>query len=70
MQLCQIHNCALQQRANTAAMFCPLCEAGVTFAGPATDAPKGQGCICPPGANLTCRNPLCPRGGSLPMQIT
>lgn len=22
------------------------------------------GCICPPGANLQCKNPLCPRGGA------
>lgn len=21
----------------------------------------GHGCICPPGANLQCENPLCPR---------
>ena len=33
--------------------------------------PVAQGCICPPGANMTCRNPLCPRGGSgEPMKIT
>jgi hypothetical protein len=31
----------------------------------------GMGCICPPGANMTCKNPLCPRGGSgEPMKIT
>ncbi len=23
----------------------------------------GYGCICPPGANLTCQAPLCPRRG-------
>lgn len=21
-----------------------------------------QGCVCPPGANLECKNPMCPRG--------
>lgn|SRR5487761_64208 len=26
-------------------------------------AAHAQGCVCPPGANLTCNNPLCPRGG-------
>lgn len=23
--------------------------------------PAAQGCICPPGANLQCQNPMCPR---------
>lgn len=23
--------------------------------------PAGVGCICPPGANLQCQNPICPR---------
>jgi hypothetical protein len=27
---------------------------------PAAAAP---GCVCPPGANLTCENPACPRKG-------
>jgi hypothetical protein len=26
-----------------------------------TLTPNQQGCICPPGANLTCQAPLCPR---------
>lgn len=25
-----------------------------------------HGCICPPGANLTCCNPMCPRGNAGP----
>ena len=25
--------------------------------------PQQIGCICPPGANLECQNPLCPRKG-------
>lgn len=30
-----------------------------------------NGCVCPPGANLTCQSPFCPRGrdGS-PIKIT
>ena len=26
------------------------------------------GCICPPGANLTCENPMCPRKPPQPMR--
>ena len=29
---------------------------------PAID-PQPRGCICPPGANLTCESPTCPRKG-------
>lgn len=25
--------------------------------------PQPMGCICPPGANIECKNPLCPRRG-------
>lgn len=28
-------------------------------------APQPMGCICPPGANLTCEAPLCPRRNPL-----
>lgn len=61
MQLCQIHNCVLQQRGTSAALVCPLCEMGVTFANGPTIAMPSYGCICPPGANLQCNNPVCPR---------
>ena len=27
-----------------------------------------MGCICPPGANLTCENPMCPRKPPQPMR--
>lgn len=28
------------------------------------------GCICPPTAEQTCKNPMCPRVGALPTRIT
>ena len=28
---------------------------------PQTYIPQPMGCICPPGANKECENPLCPR---------
>lgn len=30
---------------------------------PTIDAFKPQGCICPPGAEITCQGALCPRRG-------
>lgn len=37
------------------------------YAAPLQPAPQilgpFQGCICPPGSNLTCQNPMCPRKG-------
>jgi hypothetical protein len=32
--------------------------------------PFVPGCICPPQAEQTCRNPLCPRGGQMPRNTT
>jgi hypothetical protein len=32
--------------------------------------PHQMGCICPPTSEQTCRNPFCPRGGSMPFKIT
>lgn len=39
--------------------YCGMCRSlSVPAAGP---FPEVRGCICPPGANLTCEAPLCPR---------
>jgi len=41
--------------------FCGNCRR--LSAGPAIEPEPARGCICPPGANLTCEAPLCPRKG-------
>jgi len=52
---CSIHGCALI--GDGTALVCPVCEARKYL-----DAmPTATGCICPPGANLQCQNPMCPR---------
>lgn len=55
--------------ATTGGWYCARCQAvhGQFMACPAappvalTWPPTGVGCICPPGANIQCENPHCPR---------
>lgn len=51
-----------------AAGFCPRCDTPT----PQVQFPLSHpiGCVCPPGANLSCNNPICPRGGAKPLQVT
>lgn len=46
--------------------YCAMCHMGVWPSQPVTTpvgAPLPMGCICPPGANKECENPMCPRKG-------
>lgn len=49
---------------------CPVGDHNPTVARAALGPANTQGCVCPPGANLTCNNPVCPRGGAQPFKIT
>lgn len=57
-------------------ILCPTCNRyhqpfGVCM-GPAPFLPHAAaaGCICPPGANLQCENPSCPRKPPRPLTAT
>ena len=48
---------------------CPSCKRAMSLESPHEDhsfKTPPMGCVCPPGANLSCQNPICPRGGSSP----
>lgn len=53
---------------NSANSFhCPACGKWHRLMHACDNWPKPTsvyGCICPPGANLTCKAPLCPRQGA------
>lgn len=48
---------------------CPICHPPGLYQVVPVQLPP-QGCICPPTSEQTCKNPICPRGGSLPPAIT
>lgn len=56
-------NCMKSPCHSDATGHCPLCDGPKFPQIPAVPFQTGYGCVCPPGANMTCKNPLCPRGG-------
>lgn len=59
---CPLHD--MEMVGDNTALRCPGCD-GIA------KAVYPHGCVCPPGSNLTCQNPICPRGGSgQPFKVT